>query len=42
MAGLKLDRLMYRLPSGHKAETRRLADRRGSDHHPLIGTLEFE
>jgi endonuclease/exonuclease/phosphatase family metal-dependent hydrolase len=42
MAGLKLDRLMYRLPSGQKAETRRLADRRGSDHHPLIGTLEFE
>ena len=42
MAGLRLDRLMYRLPDGHKAETRRLDDRRGSDHHPLIGTVEFE
>ena len=41
VGGLRLDRLMYRLPSQHKAETRRLADRLGSDHHPLIGTIRF-
>jgi len=39
--GLKLDRLMYRLPSPLSADTRRLDDRRGSDHHPLIGTIRF-
>jgi endonuclease/exonuclease/phosphatase family metal-dependent hydrolase len=39
--GLRLDRLVFRLPSPHAAETRRLADRRGSDHHPLIGTITF-
>lgn len=39
--GLKLDRLMYRLPSPLSAETRRLDDRHGSDHHPLIGTIRF-
>lgn len=42
MAGLKLDRLMFRLPEGKVSETRRLPDRRGSDHHPLIGTIDFE
>ena len=39
--GLRLDRLMYRLPATSAADTRRLADRRGSDHHPLIGTIHF-
>jgi endonuclease/exonuclease/phosphatase family metal-dependent hydrolase len=38
---MRLDRLIYRLPSTISAETRRLADRRGSDHHPLIGTIRF-
>jgi endonuclease/exonuclease/phosphatase family metal-dependent hydrolase len=42
MAGLKLDRLMFRVPNARVAETRRLADRRGSDHFPLIGTIEFD
>jgi endonuclease/exonuclease/phosphatase family metal-dependent hydrolase len=41
VGGMRLDRLMYRLPSTLTAETRRLADRRGSDHHPLIGTIRF-
>lgn len=39
--GLRLDRLMYRLPAKQSAETRRLVDRHGSDHHPLIGTIRF-
>lgn len=39
--GLRLDRLMYRLPPKHSAETRRLDDRHGSDHHPLLGTIRF-
>jgi len=41
IGGMRLDRLMFRLPSHYTAETRRLADRRGSDHHPLIGTIRF-
>jgi endonuclease/exonuclease/phosphatase family metal-dependent hydrolase len=41
VGGLRLDRLIYRLPAAHSAETRRLTDRRGSDHHPLIGTIRF-
>jgi endonuclease/exonuclease/phosphatase family metal-dependent hydrolase len=41
VGGMRLDRLMYRLPSTLTADTRRLADRRGSDHHPLIGTIRF-
>lgn len=39
--GLRLDRLMYRLPAKQTAETRRLDDRHGSDHHPLLGTIRF-
>lgn len=39
--GLRLDRLMYRLPAKQSAETRWLDDRHGSDHHPLLGTIRF-
>ncbi len=39
--GLRLDRLMYRLPAKQSAETRRLEDRHGSDHHALLGTIRF-
>ncbi len=39
--GLRLDRLMYRLPAKLTADTRRLDDRHGSDHHPLLGTIRF-
>jgi endonuclease/exonuclease/phosphatase family metal-dependent hydrolase len=41
LAELRLDHLMFRLPSAASAETRRLGDRRGSDHHPLIGHIRF-
>lgn len=39
--GLRLDRLMYALPAAAAVETRRLDDRRGSDHHPLLGTIRL-
>lgn len=37
----KLDRLMARLPEGHVAEVRRVSDRYGSDHYPLLGRVGF-
>jgi endonuclease/exonuclease/phosphatase family metal-dependent hydrolase len=39
--GLRLDRLMFRLPADCSVTTRRLADRWGSDHHPLLGWMSF-
>ena len=34
------DHLMFQLPSGWHAEYHRLADTFGSDHYPLVGTVE--
>lgn len=38
---MRVDRLMFDLPSTLTAETRRLDDPRGSDHYPLIGWIRF-
>lgn len=35
----RLDYLFFRLPSGWLAGTRRIDDRFGSDHHPVLGTF---
>jgi endonuclease/exonuclease/phosphatase (EEP) superfamily protein YafD len=35
----RLDYLFFRLGGGWTAETRRLDDRFGSDHHPVLGTF---
>jgi endonuclease/exonuclease/phosphatase family metal-dependent hydrolase len=37
----RLDHLLFRLPDGQPARARRLDDRRGSDHHPLLGWVRF-
>ena len=34
------DHLLFRLPTGWRGEYRRLNDTFGSDHYPLVGTLE--
>ena len=34
------DHLLFRLPAGWRGEYRRLNDTFGSDHYPLVGTLE--
>jgi endonuclease/exonuclease/phosphatase family metal-dependent hydrolase len=41
LGGIRLDHLMFRLPPEHEVGTRRLADVRGSDHHPLLGLVRF-
>ncbi len=38
-AGLRVDYLFFRLPDGLSAEYRRLDDRYGSDHYPLLGWI---
>ena len=38
---LRLDHVFYRLPGGWRAEVRRAEGAFGSDHHPLITTVEF-
>lgn len=38
---LRLDHLFYRLPAGWRARAARAEDRYGSDHAPLIGTIQF-
>jgi hypothetical protein len=37
--GWQLDALFYRLPQPWSAETRRVDQRFGSDHHPLVGRI---
>ena len=37
----RLDYLFFRLPDGWTAATRRVDDRFGSDHHPLLGWVEM-
>jgi endonuclease/exonuclease/phosphatase family metal-dependent hydrolase len=39
--GNKLDYLLFQIPDGWSVETRRLEDRYGSDHHPLLGWVRF-
>lgn len=38
---LRLDHMFFRLPSGWRASFRRADDRLGSDHFPLVGTVQF-
>jgi endonuclease/exonuclease/phosphatase family metal-dependent hydrolase len=38
---LRLDHLFFRLRTGWTASFRRLDERFGSDHYPLVGTIEF-
>ena len=37
---LRLDHLFFRLPDGWHAEFRRADDRYGSDHYPLVGSVQ--
>ena len=41
VGAMRLDRLMFRLPSHIQAELRRLDDPRGSDHYPLLGFIRI-
>ena len=41
LGGMTLDRLMFRLPEPWSAVSRRIDDRYGSDHHPLIGWVRL-
>ena len=38
---LRLDHLLFRLPEGWRAELRRADDKYGSDHYPLIATIDI-
>ena len=38
---LRLDHVFYRLPSGWRLDMRRGESRFGSDHYPLVGSLQF-
>ena len=38
---LRLDHLFYRLPRGWQLDVRRGESRFGSDHYPLVGSLQF-
>jgi endonuclease/exonuclease/phosphatase family metal-dependent hydrolase len=38
---LRLDHVFYRLPPGWHAEFRRAAERFGSDHYAMVGTVRF-
>jgi endonuclease/exonuclease/phosphatase (EEP) superfamily protein YafD len=38
---LRLDHLFYRLPAAWRARATRAEHRYGSDHAPLIGTIQF-
>jgi endonuclease/exonuclease/phosphatase family metal-dependent hydrolase len=39
--GMRLDHLMFRLPQGWRAATRRAEQRYGSDHYPLIALVQM-
>jgi endonuclease/exonuclease/phosphatase family metal-dependent hydrolase len=39
LGGMRLDRLMFRLPAGMSANARRVESMYGSDHHPLLGWI---
>jgi endonuclease/exonuclease/phosphatase family metal-dependent hydrolase len=38
--GFTLDYLFFRLPDGWSAASNRVADRYGSDHHPIVGWID--
>ena len=38
----QLDHLLFRLPDGWRASLRRVDDRYGSDHHPVLGVLRVD
>jgi endonuclease/exonuclease/phosphatase family metal-dependent hydrolase len=38
----RLDYLFFKLPNGWSADTRRLEERFGSDHYPVMGTISAE
>jgi endonuclease/exonuclease/phosphatase family metal-dependent hydrolase len=42
LGGMRLDRLMFRLPSGLSATARRVPNLYGSDHHPLAGWVTLK
>jgi endonuclease/exonuclease/phosphatase (EEP) superfamily protein YafD len=37
---MRLDHVLARLPEGWRAATRRATTRYGSDHYPLVTTIE--
>jgi endonuclease/exonuclease/phosphatase family metal-dependent hydrolase len=37
---MRLDHLLFRLPAGWRTEVRRLNSKYGSDHYPLVATIE--
>ena len=39
LGGMRLDRLMYRVPPSWAGPVKRIGDTFGSDHHPLIGWI---
>ena len=39
LGGMKLDRLMYRVPPAWAGPVQRISDTFGSDHHPLLGWI---
>jgi len=41
MGFLRLDHLFFRLPAGWRGQFHRAADRYGSDHYPLVATIDL-
>jgi endonuclease/exonuclease/phosphatase family metal-dependent hydrolase len=37
---MRLDHVLLRLPDGWRAEVRRAKSRYGSDHYPLVATIQ--
>jgi endonuclease/exonuclease/phosphatase family metal-dependent hydrolase len=37
---LRLDHMLFRLPEGWRSELRRANDKYGSDHYPLVATID--
>ena len=38
---LRLDHLLFRMPDGWRAEVRRADSKYGSDHYPLVATVDI-
>jgi endonuclease/exonuclease/phosphatase family metal-dependent hydrolase len=41
VVGRRLDHLLARLPAPYRVDVRRVGDRYGSDHYPLVGVVRF-
>jgi endonuclease/exonuclease/phosphatase family metal-dependent hydrolase len=41
MGLLRLDHLFFRLPDGWRGRFHRAAERYGSDHYPLVATIDL-